>query len=60
MTWQRNIFQMKDKDKTLKEELSDVETGSLPEKEFTVVIIKMVQELRKRIDAEEFPSWLSG
>ena len=52
MRWQRNMFQMKEQDKTPEEQLSDVEVGNLPEKEFRVVIVKMIQELRKRIDAQ--------
>ena len=36
MRHHRNMFQMKEKDKTPKEELSEEETGNLPEKKFTV------------------------
>lgn len=42
---------MKKQDKTLEEELSKVELGNQPDKEFRVVIIKMIKEL-KRIDAQ--------
>ena len=45
------MFQMKKQDKTLEEELSKVELGNQPDKEFRVVIIKMIKEL-KRIDAQ--------
>ena len=45
------MFQMKRRDET-PEEPSDVETGSLPEKEFRVMIIKMIKELEKRMDAK--------
>ena len=45
------MFRMKKQDKTLEEELSNAELGSQPEKEFRVVIIKMIKEL-KRIDAQ--------
>ena len=45
MRWQRNVFQMKEQDKT-PEELSDVEIGNLPEKEFRVMIVKMIQKFR--------------
>ena len=37
MRWQRNVFQMKEQDKT-PEELSDVEI------EFRVTIVKMIQK----------------
>ena len=33
------------------EELSDVETGSLPEKKFRVMNVKVIKELRKRMYA---------
>ena len=52
MRLQRNIFQMKEQDKTLEEKLSEVETGSLPKKEFRLVIIKMIKELGRRMDAQ--------
>ena len=45
------MFQTKEQDK-IPEQLSEVETGNLPEKEFRVMIVKMIQELRKRIDAQ--------
>ena len=38
---QRNMFQMKEQDKTPEEQLSEVEIGKLPEKEFRVMIVKM-------------------
>ena len=44
-----NMFQMKEQDKTPKE-LSEVEIGNLPEKEFRVMIIKMRKELERRMD----------
>ena len=34
------MSQMKEQDKTPKEELSDVEIGNLPKKEFRVMMIK--------------------
>ena len=45
MRQQRNIFQMKKQDKIL-EELNEVENKNLPYKEFKVVTIKMINELR--------------
>ena len=50
MKQQRNMFQMKEQDKT-PEELSDMEIGNLPKKEFRVMIVKMIKELRWRMDA---------
>ena len=45
------MFQFKEQDKTLEEQLSEVEIGNLPEKEFRIMILKMIQELRKRMEA---------
>ena len=42
---------MKEQNKT-PEELSTVEIGSLPEKEFRVIIIKMIRELGKRREVQ--------
>ena len=52
MRQQRNMFQMKEQDKISKEKLSEEETGNLPEKEFTVMIIKMIEEFERRVDAQ--------
>ena len=52
MRQQRNMFQMKEQDKTPEEELSIVEIGTVPEKELRVMIVKMMKELRRRMDAE--------
>ena len=49
MRQQRNIFQTKEQDKT-PGELSEVEIGSLPEKEFRVMIVKMIQNLGSRME----------
>ena len=43
MKQQRNMFQMKEEDKT-PEEQSEVEISNLPDKEFKVMIIKLKQE----------------
>ena len=45
MRRQRNMFLMKEQDKTREEELSEVEIGNLPKKEYRVVIIKIIKEL---------------
>ena len=46
------MFQTKEQDKTPEEHLSDVEIDNVPEKEFRVMIIKMIQELRKTMHAQ--------
>ena len=42
----------KEQDKTPEEELSEVELGNLTEKEFRIVIIKMIKELGRRMYAQ--------
>ena len=38
------MFQMKEEDKTPKQELSEVETDSLPDKKFRILFVKMIKE----------------
>ena len=42
---------MKEQDKTLENQLNEVEIGNLPEKEFRIMIVKMIQDLRRRMEA---------
>ena len=46
------MSQVKEQGKTPEEQPSEVEIGNLPEKEFRVMIVKMIQELGKRMDAQ--------
>ena len=46
------MFQIKEQDKIPEEQLREVEIGNLPEKEFKVMIVKMIQELGKRMNAQ--------
>ena len=46
------MFQTKEQDKTPEEQLSEVEIVNLPEKEFRVIIVKTIQDLRKRMEAQ--------
>ena len=43
---------MKEQDKTQEEQLSDTEMDNLPEKEFRVMIVKMIQAVRNRREAQ--------
>ena len=43
---------MKEQDKTPEEEVNEVEIGNLHKKEFRVVIIKMIKEIRRRMDPQ--------
>ena len=46
------MFQMKEQDKEPEVQLSDLAIGSLPEKEFRRMIVKMIQDPRKRMEAQ--------
>ena len=46
------MSQMKKWNKTPIEQLSKVEIGNLPEKEFRVMIVKIIQDLWKRMEAQ--------
>ena len=48
---QKGMSQMKGKDKTPEKQLNEVEIGNLPVKEFRIMIVKMIQDLRKRMEA---------
>ena len=43
---------MKEQDKTPEKQLNEVEIGNLPENEFRIMIMKMIQDLRKRMEAK--------
>ena len=51
MKKQNIMSQKKGQDKT-PEKLNEVEIGNLPEKDFRITIVKMIQDLRKRMEAE--------
>ena len=46
------MYQMTEQDKTPEKQLNEVEIGNLPEKEFRIMIVKMIQDLRKRMEAK--------
>ena len=41
---------MKEQDKTPEKQVNEVEIGNLPEKEFKIMMVKMIQDLRKRME----------
>ena len=45
------MYQTKEQDKTPEKQLNEVEIGNLPEKEFRIMIGKMIQDLGKRMEA---------
>ena len=52
MKKQKVISQMKGQDKIPGKQLNEVEIGNLPEKEFSIMIVKMIQDLWKRMAAK--------
>ena len=50
MRRQRNTQQMKEQGKNPPDQTNEEEVGSLPEKEFTVMIVKMIQNLGNRME----------
>ena len=52
MKRQRARYQMKEQDKTPEKQLNEVEIGNLPEKKFRIMIVKMIQDLGKRMEAK--------
>ena len=48
MKSQRNMSQMKEPDKTPEEQLSEVEIGNLSEKDFRVMLVRMIQDFREK------------
>ena len=52
MKRKRAMYQMKEQDKTPEKQLNEVEISNLPEKEFRIMIVKMIQDLGKRMEAK--------
>ena len=50
MRRKRNTRQMKKQGKTPPDQTNEEEIGSLPEKEFRVMIVKMIQNFRNRME----------
>ena len=44
------MSQMKEQDKNLRDQINEEEIGDLPEKEFRVMIVKMIQNLRNTME----------
>ena len=44
------MLQTKEQDKNLQDQINEEEIGNLPEKEFRVIIVKMIQNLRNRME----------
>ena len=46
------MSQMKGQDKTLEKPANEVKIGNLPDKEFRIMVVKMIQDLGKRMEAK--------
>ena len=49
---QKVTSQMKGQDKIPEKQLNELEIGNFLEKEFIIMIVKMIQDLRKRMEAK--------
>ena len=52
MKKQKVMPQMKGQDKIPEKQLNKVETGNFPEKEFRIMILKMIPDLKNRMEAK--------
>ena len=52
MKRQGTMYQMKEQDKTPEKQLNEVEICNFLEKEFRIMIVKMIQDLGKRMEAK--------
>ena len=52
MKRQKVISQMKTQDKTPEKQLNEVDIGNLPEKEFKIMMVRMIQDLGERMEAK--------
>jgi len=50
MRKQRVLFQLKGQDKTPEKQVNEENIGNLSEKEFRIMIMKMIQDLGNRMD----------
>ena len=53
MKRQRTIHQVKEHDKCLPNQTKEEEIGSLPEKEFRIMILKMIQNLENKMELQK-------
>ena len=52
MKMHKIMSQMKGQDKTLEKQANEVEIGNVPEKEFRLMVVKMIYDLGKRMEAK--------
>ena len=51
MRRQRNMLQIREQAKNTQDQTNEEEIGNLPEKEFRIMIVKMIQDLGNRMEA---------
>ena len=49
---QKVMSQVNREDKTPERQVNEVETGNIPEKEIRIMIVEMIQDLRKRMEVK--------
>ena len=52
MKRQRNTYQVKEQDKCPPNQTKEEEIGSLPDKEFQILIVKMIQNLESKMELQ--------
>ena len=52
MKRQSAIYQMKEQGKAPEKQLNEVEIGNFPEKEFRIMVVKMIQDFGRRMGAK--------
>ena len=50
MKWQKNFLETKEQGTNLQDQINEDEIGKPPEKEFRVMIVKTIQNLRNRME----------
>ena len=53
MTRQRNTTQMKEQIRNTEVQINEEEIGKLPEKEFRIMIVKMIQNLENKMEKKQ-------
>ena len=52
MKWQRNTQQVKEQDTRTPNQTKEEEIGNLPDKEFQIMIVKMIQNLEIKMESQ--------
>ena len=50
MKWQRNTTQMKEQIRNTEVQINEEETGKLPEKEFRIMVVKVIKNLENKME----------